>query len=247
MLANRGQGFRTRLKSRVVYLNDGKGHSVALVQVDLPAASLLLHHKVAEAVAEKTGLKPGDIAITASHSHSAPANIFDNDFYNKHMSSGEWLETNHLEFLTGQIAQAFLQAHENRRPAKVATGCKDIFGYNRNRALTSYVLNTRRRRDQPGRPAGGIQGGESGAVHGAGGRCKTIAGVPALAAFSIFSVHATALTPPVEVYNADLFAYAQKGSGMDDSAHVRHALAGRPCPDLGNGRRHGPGTAGSRG
>jgi neutral ceramidase len=31
-----------------------------------------------------------------------------------------------------------------------------------------------------------------------------------LAAYSIFSVHATALTPPVEVYNADLFAYAQK-------------------------------------
>ena len=107
MLANRGQGFRTRLKSRVVYLNDGKGHSVALVQIDLPAASLLLHHKVAEAVAEKTGLKPGDIAITASHSHSAPANIFDNDFYNKHMSSGEWLETSHLEFLTGRSPRVF--------------------------------------------------------------------------------------------------------------------------------------------
>jgi neutral ceramidase len=28
ILANRGQGFRTRLKSRVVYLNDGKGRSV---------------------------------------------------------------------------------------------------------------------------------------------------------------------------------------------------------------------------
>ena len=77
ILANKGQGFRTRFKCRVVYLNDGKGHSVAPVQVDLPAASLLRHHKVAEAVAEKTGLKPGGIAITASHSHSAPANIFD--------------------------------------------------------------------------------------------------------------------------------------------------------------------------
>ena len=43
ILANKGRGFRTRLKARVVYLNDGKGHSVALVQVDLPAGSLLLH------------------------------------------------------------------------------------------------------------------------------------------------------------------------------------------------------------
>ena len=210
LLANRGQGFRTRLKARVVYLNDGKGHSVALVQVDLPAGSLLLHHKVAEAVAERTGLRPGDIAITASHSHSAPANIFDNDFYNKHMSSGEWLETSHLAFLTGQIAQGILRAYEDRRPAKLATGCKDVYGYNRNRALTSYVLNP---------DVAAISLDDPQAVFTAVNPALCMLRVDVqdhrgrylpLAAYSIFSVHATALTPPVEVYNADLFAYAQK-------------------------------------
>jgi neutral ceramidase len=38
LLANRGMGFRTRLKARIVYLNDGQGHAVALVQTDLTAA-----------------------------------------------------------------------------------------------------------------------------------------------------------------------------------------------------------------
>ena len=120
ILANKGQGFRTRIKARVIYLNDGKGHSVALVQMDLPAGSLLLHHKVAEAVAETTGLRPGDIAITASHSHSAPVNFFDNDFYNKHMSSGKWLERAFLEFATQRIAQGLVEAYQTRRPARIA-------------------------------------------------------------------------------------------------------------------------------
>ena len=209
-LANKGKGFRTRLKARVVYLNDGKGHSVALVQTDLTAGSLLLHHKVAEAVSEKTGLRPGDIAITASHSHSAPANFFENDFYNKHMTSGKWLEMNFLEFTTQRIAQGILEAHKNRRPARIATGRKDIYGYNRNRSLDSYVLNKNAKDIKLDDPEAVFKAVNPALymvridVQDNSGHYKP------LAAFSSFSVHATALTPPVEVYNADLFAYAQK-------------------------------------
>ena len=209
-MANRGRGFRTRIKARVVYLNDGRGHSVALVQVDLTAGSLLLHHKVAEAVAEKTGLRPGDIAITASHSHSSPVNFFENDFYNKHMSSGRWLEPSFLEFATQRIARGILEAYEGRRPAKIATGRKDIYGYNRNRSLDSYVLNEN---------VGDISPDDPNAVFKAVNPALVMVRVDVqddrgrykpLAAFSSFSAHATALTVPVDVYNADLFAYAQK-------------------------------------
>ena len=42
VMANSGRGFRTRLKARVVYLNDGKGHSTALVQTDLPVSSKVI-------------------------------------------------------------------------------------------------------------------------------------------------------------------------------------------------------------
>ena len=247
MLANKGKGFRTRLKARVVYLNDGKGHSVALVQTDLTAGSLLLHHKVAEAVSEKTGLRPGDIAITASHSHSAPANIFENDFYNKHMTSGQWLEVNFLEFAAQRIAQGIMEAYESRRAAKVATGCKDIYGYNRNRSLDSYVLNENARDIRLDDPEAVLKAVNPALnmvridVKDDNGHYKP------LGAFSSFSVHATSLTPPVEVYNAELFAYAQKDlewtikRKYDTPWAVVHAMtAGTQgdmapaLPDLGN-------------
>ncbi|MHC4715775.1 MAG: neutral/alkaline non-lysosomal ceramidase N-terminal domain-containing protein [Planctomycetota bacterium] len=210
VLANKGRGFRTRIKARVVYLNDGGGHSVALVQADLPAGSLLLHHKVADVVAQSTGLRPGDIAIMASHSHSAPANFFDNDFYNGHMSNGKWLDPAFLDFVTQRIAGGILEAYQARRPARIATGTKDIYGYNRNRSLRSYVLNEN---------VGPIDVDDPEAVFRAVNPALCMVRVDVqddrgryipLAAFSTFSVHATALSPPVEVYNADLFAYAQK-------------------------------------
>ena len=238
ILANKGQGFRTRIKARVIYLNDGKGHSVALVQTDLPAGSLLLHHKVAEAVSEKTGLRPGDIAITASHSHSAPANFFENDFYNKHMTNGKWLEVSFLEFSTKRIAQGILKAYENRREARIATGRKDIYGYNRNRAISSYVLNEN---------AGEIRPDDPDAVFKAVNPALYMVRIDVkddsgnykpLGAFSSFSAHATALTSLVKVYNADLFAYAQKDlewtirSRYDTPWAVVHAMTSGTQGDM---------------
>lgn len=210
VMANKGMGFRTRIKARIVYINDGQGHSTAMVQTDLTAGSLLLHHKVSSLVAEKTGLRPSDIVITASHSHSAPVNHFENDFYNKHMSSGQGLEEEFLEFSAQRIADGIITTYEQRRPAKVATGKKDIYGYNRNRSLDSYVLNEN---------VSGIDLEDPEAIFKAVNPSMYMIRVDVqdqkgqykpLAAFSSFSVHATAITVPVEVYNSDLFAYAQK-------------------------------------
>jgi neutral ceramidase len=238
ILANKGHGFRTRIKARVIYLNDGKGHSVALVQTDLAAGSLLLHHKIAEAVSEKTGLRAGDIAITASHSHSAPANFFENDFYNKHMTNGKWLEVSFLEFSAQRIAEGILKAYENRREARIATGRKDIYGYNRNRAISSYVLNEN---------AGEIRPDDPNAVFKAVNPALYMVRIDVkdnsgnykpLGAFSSFSVHATALTSLVKVYNADLFAYAQKDlewtirSRYDTPWAVVHAMTSGTQGDM---------------
>lgn len=210
VMANSGKGFRTRLKARVVYLNDGKGHSTALVQTDLTAGSLLVQHQVVAAVAEKTGLKASDIVITASHSHSAPVNHFENDFYNKHMSSGQGLEEEFLGFASQRIANGIIEAYNSRRPAKVATGRKDIYGYNRNRSLDSYVLNDNVSDVSLEDPEAKFKAVNP-AMYMIRIDVEDDQGIyKPLAAFSSFSVHATALSVPVEVYNSDLFAYAQK-------------------------------------
>lgn len=210
LMANSGLGFRTRLKARAIYLEDGKGGKLAYVQTDLSSGSLLLHHTVANLVADKLGLNSGQLTIAGTHSHSAPANMFHNDFYNKHFTAQKGLEENYLAFNAQRIANALEQAYEHRKPAKVATGQKDIYGINRNRALKAYARN---------KTVGDVNLKDPQAifkhvdpvlrmvridVQDDSGQFKP------LAALSGYSVHATTLPAPVKVYNADLFAYAQK-------------------------------------
>ncbi|WP_165767385.1 neutral/alkaline non-lysosomal ceramidase N-terminal domain-containing protein [Parendozoicomonas haliclonae] len=226
MMANKGKGFRTRLKARTLYLDDGKGRSMALVQMDMFAGSLLLQHKVASAVAEKTGLNPGDIAVIGTHTHSAPSNYHHNDFYNKHASSGIGFEERYLEFMTARIVEGVEQAWAERKPAKIATGRKDIYGYNRNRSLSSYVLNPGQeyasdvfKAVNPSLYMIRVDGLDSDGTY------------KPMGAFSSFSVHATTLSALVDVYNADLFGYAQRElewaveKDYDTSWPVIHALA----------------------
>lgn len=215
LMANKGIGVRTKLKARVIYLNDGKGGAVALVQTDLTAGSLLLKQKVSAKVAKATGLWPQDIVITATHTHSSPVNHFENDFYNKHMSSQSGLDDRYLNFLTNQISQGINTAFMTQKRAKIASGSRVIIGYNRNRSLPAHLEN----KDLSDEIAK-LDIDDKNAVFKAvdpqmhmiridGLNPNTDSYLP-LAAFSSFSVHATALSPKVEVYNADLFAYAQK-------------------------------------
>lgn len=209
IMANNGIGFRTRIKARIVYLNDAKGQSIALVQTDLFSGSLLVHHYVAQKVAAKTGLNPENITITGTHSHSAPANMFHNNFYNKHASSEQWLEQAYVKFTAEQIANGIIQAYETRRPAKIATGSKDIYGYNRNRALEAFARNKNHQVDLEDKNA--VFKHVNPTLYMLRVDVADDNGIyKPLAVFSGFSVHATSISVPVKVYNADLYAYVQK-------------------------------------
>ena len=124
VMANKGEGFRTRIKARVIFFKRWQGHAMAIVQGDLTAASLLAHHMIAAKVAETTGLKPSDIALRPLIPIPRPSISLITTSTNKHTSSGQWLEVSYLNLMVNQISDGIIAAYENRRPAKIATGKK---------------------------------------------------------------------------------------------------------------------------
>ena len=205
-------GVRSRIKARSFYLKDKSGNAIALVQLDMLAGSLLLHHKVAEQVAQHTDIPIAGVMLAATHTHSAPLNILDNDMFNSGATSFKGLDPVYLEFVAAQVAQSIIDAYDSRRPARIAVGKTDIYGYNRNRSINAYLQNENQqhldRDDQylvykavnPGLYMVRID------VTDDSGRYKP------LGAFSTFSAHGTAFRTagPDKLYNGDWFGITQR-------------------------------------
>lgn len=205
-----GDGFRTRLKARAFYLQDKEGDAAAIIQLDLTAGSLLLQHAVAERLAKTTPIDAGNLILTATHTHSGPGNYFSNNFYNKHTSNIKWLEPNYFEFLVHELTTAVETAYKERKPAKISSGRRDVWGYNRNRSIKAWQRNKVE-------PASNdetlplINRAVNPALYMVRIDVKNDQGdfVP-LGAISSFSVHAVALPAPETLFNGDIFAYMQR-------------------------------------
>ncbi len=203
------KGFRTRLKARTLCIRDQEGTSIALVQLDLAFGSLILHHQIAEEIAQKTDIPIGNIVLTCTHTHSGPTGYYGNDFYNTNAGAVKGFEPTLYGFLKDQIITSILEAQSDMRPAKIATGSIDIKGYTRNRSIDAYVRN---------------EGNESldaknpNLIFEAINPTLYMLRVDALdgddykplGAFSVFAIHGTAVGDRVDVFNGDVFAFAQR-------------------------------------
>lgn len=138
---NSGMGFRTRLYARVIYLKAANRRPVALVQCDLLSGTEAVHRRVAELVAQATDLDAGGIMMSGTHTHSGPGNLFGSNFYVMHASNKGGLDKKFFDFVSGQIARAIVDAYNNRRPAKIATGSAEVYGFTRNRSIAAYQAN----------------------------------------------------------------------------------------------------------
>ncbi len=237
LFASTAEGYRTKLYAKAFYIKSGDNKPIVLVQADLQSGSRILQAKVAELVAKKTDVAVGSLNISGTHTHSAPANFFGSEMYNQHSSNKVGFDKEFFDFLANKIAKVVIEAYENRRKAKIATGSVEIFGVTRNRSIDAFAENFDReykkdeykavnptyrmiridtlRKDGTYKPAG---------------------------AYSSFSIHGTAISSANNLYNGDVFSYIEnelewdvKRKGLEDNfVHgVVNGTHGDNSPDFG--------------
>jgi neutral ceramidase len=203
--AHNGNGFRTRLRARVLHLRAGTA-SLALVQCDLLGGSALLQHLVARAVAERTDVPLAGLMIGATHTHGGPGQFLGTRFYNRFASNKAGLDAAWTQQLCERIAGGVVEAVDTRCPARMAVGTTEVWGLTRNRSLAPHVrnLSVDDERTQAQRAYVSVNP----QLHLI--RVDAVAedgGYEPLAATVVFSVHGTGIPMQSHEYNADLWAY----------------------------------------
>ncbi len=138
--AHDGDGFRTRLRARVLHLRAATT-SMAIVQCDLLGGSSVLHHLVAQAIADSTDVPLAGLMIGATHTHAGPGQFLGTDFYNRFASNRAGFDPAFTRFLVERISEAVVAAVDTRRPARLAMGHTEVWGLTRNRSQPAHVRN----------------------------------------------------------------------------------------------------------
>jgi len=200
--AHDGVGFRTRLRAHVLHLRCGTS-SLALVQCDLLGGSSVVQHLVADAVRERTDIPLAGIMMGATHTHAGPGQFSGTDFYNRFASNRGGFDPAWTQFLVDRIAGAVVEAHDTRRPARIAVATTEVWGSTRNRSLDPHLHNetVADKRTEPQRKFANV----APELHLV--RVDDAADDLPIGTAVIFGVHGTGISMHAHEYNADLWAY----------------------------------------
>lgn len=197
--AHDGDGFRTRIKARVLHLRTGRS-SVALIALDLLAGSALVQHALAKALAD-TDVPLSGIFLAATHTHAGPGQYSGSAFYNDWASNRPGFDPAYTAFLVRRLEEAVRRAVADRRPARAAFGVTEVWGLTRNRSLGAFVRNDgladRRTEDQRKYVAIDPR------LH----LLRVDDADGPLGSFTWFSIHGTGISHHDSSYNADVWAY----------------------------------------
>lgn len=204
LLGKRGNGVRTKLMARVVYIRSAQGSAIAVVQTDLLAGSLILHHRVAELIADATDVSAAGLCIAGTHTHSAPGNVFESNFYNDYAGPVGGFNPEYFDFLAKRIAGAVIEAYGSARSAKIASGSVAVYKATKNRSLPAYHRNPPAKVSKPD-----VFEAVNPELHLIRIDCKDTDGVyRPIGALSNFSIHPNIPNEGLEeLYSGDNFTY----------------------------------------
>ncbi len=218
----RASGHRHRLYARAMVLEDEDGARIALVVADLPLASAILQRESAALLPPALCLGADRMILVATHTHAGPGHFMMAGLINRGASSVRGYDQNVVDFLAERIASAVEQAVGDLSPALAGWASAEVWGLTRNRSLVPFLQNEPPAflPDPPtevdGRPLRPEQVAVDPTmtmlridriVTTASGAADT---VPA-GAFSLFAMHQTGNPSANDLYDADIFAWAERG------------------------------------
>lgn len=112
MLSKSADQIKTRIHARAIALSDGTT-SIAMVVVDSCMLPRILLDDAKQKAFSMTGIKPENILVSATHTHSAPSSFG---------ALGTDPDPNYVGLVRIRIAEAIANAHANLQPAKVGWG-----------------------------------------------------------------------------------------------------------------------------
>ena len=110
-----------RLLARALVLEQASGDRLALVVVDLPHISLLLHRRVA-AKTHDLGIGVDRLLLSATHTHASVGHMYEASAYNEEGSIVRGFDSEILDSMSSRIARAIRSAVADLVPARIGLG-----------------------------------------------------------------------------------------------------------------------------
>jgi neutral ceramidase len=238
--ASESKGYWTRLKARVIALEDRRGERFALVQADLGAISGLLQRSVSARTAS-VGISADRLLIAATHTHAGPGGYFGQRFFNFFGAGKPGFDSRMLEHLTSRLSAGIERAFAELAPAALGATSIDVLGVSRNRSQEA------RANDFACPCLADKEADVDTALRLLRVDRVDANGSTPLAALFVFAVHGTSIAESNDLYHGDLHAVAEgarrlsDGSASGRGVHERHRR--RRVTRLlatGSGRSHSP-------
>lgn len=197
------KGYWTRLKARVIALEDRRGERFALVQADLGAISSLLQRSVAARTAT-IGVTADRLLIAATHTHAGPGGYFGQRFFNFFGAGKPGYDPRMVEHLVSKVSLGITQAFSELAPAALGAAEIDVLGVSRNRSREA------RQNDFPCDCLADAESEVDTKLRLLRVDRVDETGTKPLAALFVFAVHGTSIAETNDVYHGDLHAVAAR-------------------------------------